>query len=478
MTEPMTGPTAVSDKVERWAVHELALPGPADGNPFADVELRVTYRFRNRVVTVDGFYDGDGVYRARFMPDREGRWEYVTSSSAPELDGHRGELLCTPPGPGNHGPVGVHGAHHFAYADGTRYDCIGTTCYHWTYESQELQELTLEGLRGSPFDKVRMCLLPTNGMRPDRLPFVGNEPGQVDVSRFDVEFFRHFEGRVADLLALGIQADLILFHPYDKGFWGFDGLTPEQDAHFLKYVVARLGAYRNVWWSLSNEYDFNRNKTIADWDRLLQLVQRHDPYQRLRSIHNGTKMYEIFSPYDFTKPWITHQSVQHWDGGEVGAWRACPKPVVLDEIGYEGNAGRRWGNLTAQELVHRFWQGMTLGGYVGHGESFVDRETRAWISIGGRLYGESSPRLAFLRDFMAGLPRLANGDVDPARCVLHYVGDRQPASVELDLPADAEYRVELIDTFAMTVEEVPGRFRGRSTIPLPQRPYLVLRGVR
>jgi uncharacterized protein DUF5060/uncharacterized protein DUF5605/uncharacterized protein DUF4038 len=455
-------------KVERWGMHELTLSGPADGNPFADVELRVAYRYRNRVVTVDGFYDGDGVYRARFMPDREGRWEYVTRSSTPDLDGHRGSFHCVPPGPGNHGPVGVHGAHHFAYADGTRYDCIGTTCYHWTYESKEIQELTLASLRAAPFDKVRMCLLPTDSMRPDRTPFAGPDS-------FDPAFFRHFESRVADLLELGIQADLILFHPYDRGVWGFDRMSPEQDAAYLRYVVARLAAYRNVWWSLSNEYDFNHNKTIADWDRLLQLVQRFDPYQRLRSIHNGTKMYEVFTPYDFTKPWITHQSVQHWDGAEVAAWRSCPKPVVIDEIGYEGNAGRRWGNLTASELVHRFWQGMALGGYVGHGESFVDRETRAWISVGGRLYGESPARIAFLREVMAGLPRRPDGDLD---CILHYLGDRQPSSVELDLPTDASYRFDLIDTMAMTISELPGRFSGRCRISLPASPYLALRGVR
>jgi hypothetical protein len=455
-------------KVERWGMHDLTLSGPADGNPFADVELRVAYRYRNRVVTVDGFYDGDGVYRARFMPDREGRWEYVTRSSAPDLDGLRGSFDCIPPGPGNHGPVGVQGAHHFAYADGTRYDCIGTTCYHWTYESKEIQELTLASLREAPFDKVRMCLLPTDSMRPDRTPFAGPDS-------FDPAFFRHFESRVADLLELGIQADLILFHPYDRGVWGFDRMTFEEDAAYVKYVVARLAAYRNVWWSMSNEYDFNHNKTVADWDRLLQLVQRLDPYQRLRSIHNGTKMYEVFTPYDFTKPWITHQSVQHWDGAEVAAWRACPKPVVIDEIGYEGNAGRRWGNLTASELVHRFWQGMALGGYVGHGESFVDRQTRAWISVGGRLYGESPARIAFLRSIMAELPRRPDGDLD---CILHYLGDRQPSSVELDLPTDASYRFDLIDTMAMTISELPGRFSGRCRIPLPARPYLALRGVR
>ena len=29
-------------------------------------------------------------------------------------------------------------------------------------------------------------------------------------------------------------------------------LTP--DFHFIRYIVARLGAYSNVWWSMSNEW--------------------------------------------------------------------------------------------------------------------------------------------------------------------------------------------------------------------------------
>ena len=85
--------------IEKWGLHELTLSGPSEvpgGNPFADVEFQVTYQFRNRMVTVDGFYDGDGTYRARFSPDREGDWSYITSSSAAELDGHRGTFTCAP----------------------------------------------------------------------------------------------------------------------------------------------------------------------------------------------------------------------------------------------------------------------------------------------------------------------------------------------------------------------------------------------
>ncbi len=58
---------------------------------------------------------------------------------------------------------------------------------------------------------------------------------------------------------------------------------------------------------MANEYDLMENKSIADWDRFFRIVQESDPYQHLRSIHNCRGF------YDHSKPWVTHQSVQHSD---------------------------------------------------------------------------------------------------------------------------------------------------------------------
>ena len=38
-------------------------------------------------------------------------------------------------------------------------------------------------------------------------------------------------------------------------------MTKEQDDFYWNYVIARFSAYRNVWWSLANEYDLMKNKT-------------------------------------------------------------------------------------------------------------------------------------------------------------------------------------------------------------------------
>ncbi|MEU9202850.1 DUF5060 domain-containing protein [Streptomyces sp. NPDC048332] len=462
--------------VERWGTFELTLDGPADGNPYRDVEFGAQFRHGHRVVPVDGFYDGGGVYRVRFMPDREGAWTYTTRSHVPALDGTTGGFTCTPAGPDNHGPVRIAGPRTFRYADGTRYLPFGTTCYHWTHdEDPRAEEETLRTLAASPFNKLRMCLLPTLDMTPPRLVFPGTGPGRpgpgkLDRSRFDPAFFAHFEARVRDLLELGVEADVIILHPYDKGHWGVDDMSPEEDLFLVRYVVARLAAYRNVWWSVANEYDFNKAKTVEDWTRIGQYVQRRDPYQHLRSIHNGTRMYEYEQIYDFRHAWTTHQSIQHWDARMAPEWLdAVSKPVVIDEIGYEGVLGRRWGNLSGRVLLRQFWHGMAAGAYVGHGECFPEQDPDdwAWISRGGRLHGEIPERLAFQRRLWEESP--------DAR--FRYFGDRLHRHYDVELPDDGAPRVlDLIDTWNMTVSALPGGpHRGTVRVPLDHRPDLALR---
>src|SRR5207244_2231948 len=92
--------------------------------------------------------------------------------------------------------------------------------------------------------------------------------------------------------------------PYGQS-WGFDVMDAAADDRYLRYVVARFAAYRNVWWSMANEYDFLRTKTESDWDRFFQIVQQSDPYDHLRSIHNGHLL------YDNNHPWVTHASIQN-----------------------------------------------------------------------------------------------------------------------------------------------------------------------
>src|SRR5437773_3663500 len=246
---PANGTFAAEQTVEQWSKYEVTLKGPTNGNPFLDVRFAARFAKGYDSIEVPGFYDGDGNYRVRFMPEKQGTWKYETASSAPEIKGRTGEFTVAKPSPSNHGPVRVANTFHFAYADGTSYKQLGTTCYVCTHQPEALQEQTLKTLATSPFNKIRFCVFPKryswNTNEPPMYPFEGT-PRRFDTSRFNPKFFQHFERRILDLQKLGIEADVILFHPYDEGHWGFDRMLANVDDRYLRYVVARLAAFRNV----------------------------------------------------------------------------------------------------------------------------------------------------------------------------------------------------------------------------------------
>ena len=526
--------------VEKWDFVEFAFACEYAGNPFTEVTLEAVFTRQDRQVEkaaaafkVSGFYDGDGVFKIRFMPDEEGAWRYVTHSNVGGLDGREGEFVCSAPAANNHGPVRAVGLR-FKYEDGTPYLPVGTTCYVWNLQGDELEEQTLKTLEQAPFNKMRMCVFPKrysfNRNEPPNYPFpkkagVGEAPREPaaqqafqrveppddwDFSRFNPAYFQRLEKRILDLRERGIEADLIVFHPYDFGAWGFDQMPAEVNDRYLRYLAARLSAFRNLWWSFANEYDLFPNRTMEDWDHFMQLVQQEDPYNHLRSIHN------CGSFYDYGKPWVTHCSIQNGVIHRVPVWlKKYNKPVVIDECGYEGNIHMSWGDLSPEEMVFRFWLGFTLGGAVGHGETYVNAEEVLWWSKGGQLHGESAPRIAFLRKIFEQAPALTafekvdlefvnlmNGGLGPIfdslrkdekmaiaaagfGCeasgynldegyYLFYYGLHQPALQMFNLQGGV-FQVDVIDTWNMTVEMVMEGASGQVSVPLPGRKYMVVR---
>ena len=105
--------------------------------------------------------------------------------------------------------------------------------------------------------------------------------------------------------------------------------------------------------------------------------------------------------FDHRKPWIDHVCIQNWNVKRTTEWRReWGKPVVNDELEYEGDIQLAWGNISAQELVHRFWITVTRGGYAGHGETYMHPQDLLWWAKGGELRGESWKRVGFLREIV------------------------------------------------------------------------------
>ena len=500
-------------QTERWDRFEVSFTASVKGNPF-DVNLSAVFTNGSDRIVVRGFYDGDDTFRLRFMPCSEGRWTYVTSSNVPALNRKKGSFECIPATGNNHGPVGVNPSdqHGFAYADGTVFHPVGTTAYVWNHQTESRQEQTLRSLEAARFNKVRMCIFPKYYSlvheTPELFPFV-KEGDSFDFETPDPAYWRHLEYLLDRMEAIGIQADLILFHPYDKGHWGFDHMSQEQNLRYLDYCEARLASFRNVWWSLANEYDYCTAKSSDDWTELIARVNGNDPYGHLVSIHGSTAKY-----YPYWNGGLTHTSIQDEapveDFGRAATLRNIyPMPVVMDEVCYEGNLSSRWGRLSGQEMLHRIWQGLIAGIYVTHGECYQfeagDFDDIFWAK-GGEWRGESWKRIGFTRSIIDPLPRsleLADTSRDHQTATdgegnyYVYFGTRTQDSWTFNIPAKCagyekpsagtKFKVEVIDTWNMTVKELPEIFElapasdyrmydtQHRKIRLPLTPYILLR---
>ncbi len=414
---------------------------------------------------------------------------------------------------------------HFEYEDGTYYYPFGTTIYALAHQTEALIDETFETLKGSPFNKVRMCVFPKhyqyNNNEPLFYPFEKRGDGTWDTERPVDAFWDNLEKCIRRLDDLEIQCDLILFHSYDN--WGFATMGREDNLRYLEYCLERLGNLDNVWWSLANGYDLLLSQiSMDDWYEIEEFVASHNPKGHLISNHN------CFRTWDMGRKNITHGSYQiKYPTFVADRILKYNKPICVDECCYEGNLPEAWGNLSAEEMTARLWMAIASGAYCTHGETFIDENDIVWWAKGGKLKGRSPERIGFLRDIVESLPApikpykaapfefmdnlpdevKANFDATPAgssfalaiaqadpeeNAVLEvfeheYTGRSQDCSVlikylyqrcqafdRLSLPEGKTYKVEVIDTWNMTRTTVSEKASGMIRVDLPGKPYMAV----
>ncbi len=498
--------------MRQYEMFELELKGKEPEGSFVDIDLEAVFSCEGECKAVKGFYAGNGIYKVRFLPEKAGTYTWKVTGI---LDQEGAEhCACADSRQNIHGPVRTADMH-FTYADGTPYYPFGTTVYALFHQEDQLTAQTMESLQDTPFNKVRFCVFPKhydfNHNEPPYFAFEKKEDGGWDVNRPCFAFWERLEKILIQFGKMGVQADLILFHPYDR--WGFAKMPQADNLIYLDYLLRRIAAFPNVWWSLANEYDLCEAKTITDWEQIEEFVAEHDPYHHLLSNHN------CFKNWDFTRPNVTHASIQSKVLNKVAGWRRLyRKPVVIDECCYEGNIQHIWGSISGREMTYRFWRVVTMGGYCTHGETFLDPEHEIlWWSRGGQLKGESPARIAFLKKIVEQLPgpiepiesrimQLVNmsakekaqflqqadhfgkailrmGDEISDFCNSEFVYqghcgedayltfyDRRTCAEDmLELPKTHCYKVELIDTWEMTRTVLFEKACGKTKLSLPGR---------
>ena len=434
-------------EVERWDTHELSLEAAGSyDNPFRDVEVTatLTHTPSGRALMANGFHDGDKSWRVRLMPSELGTWEYRTRSSDRGLDGQTGTLECVPAvKPYLRGPLQPRGSHFF-YADGSPCFLVSTR-FSCQFADPAVWPPLIEFLRRHRINRVLFMVGGVHGMF-DRL----YGPGP-DFWRYDVTRFRAVDAFVDALRRAGILA-APYFYYFNDGVQR--GLTLEQDLAYLRYGMARLGAYANVMPVLSNEVEQKTTGRNDQYDLschtwanevgpyLAKLsvfglpVTVHDPMETMQAVRPS--FYTLL--YDWPFPWTSHMLRQ----AQLCALSVTPEisdeipeqrwpityntrgyarhnqllidlrrfgiPVVNEEPGYEmkGHTSdlqkidpRPFNTQTTETLIPTFWTATCASGYCmwGHMGTYVTEDP-----LPAAQDSETPRVLRVLHDCVAQLP--------------------------------------------------------------------------
>jgi hypothetical protein len=368
-------------------------------DPFRAVSLTGTFGGRD----VTGFCDArDGsVYRVRFMPTEAGRYEYtVTFRHGETEETFSGTFTATDAG--RKGLVRAEGWHFVWSGTGEPFFWNGTTAYMMAGLSESEMLAAVDRMGRLGVNHLRVALCPTRqkdggrwyepqvapdetfsylyGPWLDRRPDSQTEP-DWDLTRFDVAYWQKYERLLERARQYDIAVQVVFFvdaqepqnYPFDRERLGDD---PDERRYFA-YAAARLAAFSNVEWCLTNEWKLFRPD---EWvDAVGAYLRSQDPYGHLMTVHG----HGVF-PFR-TSEWCTHALFQVWDEHGGYKWTLEKRaeqeatgriiPQVNEEYGYEDHYPGPWGEgrvapaRNAWSRVRVAWEITMGGGWQTTGES-------------------------------------------------------------------------------------------------------------
>lgn len=291
---------------QQWSVLEITFSASdTTANPFAVTLGCALTDIDGRTLRVPGFYDGRGIWKVRFTPDRPGRWRATTYSSLPELSGIERTLHIADPDTGARGAIRIDAQNpqRLAYQNGRPYHALAFEA-DWLFaldygdpELPKTREL-LGHARQNGFNQVVMNVyaFDVNWAKDPTLPPELDYGGRLAIypfggtntaphhSRLNVDFFRHLD-RVIELLdAQGMVAHLMIY-VWNKGV-NWPAAYSEEDNQYFDYIIKRYQAYPNVLWDISKEalgYGHDDIDYITD---RIERLRRLDAHERLITVHD------------------------------------------------------------------------------------------------------------------------------------------------------------------------------------------------
>ncbi len=502
---------------------------PMAGNPFADATLTgMLHPPGEPSIRVTGFADSmDGsVFRIRLLARKPGRYTYdLRFQSKTANEPYHGAFIATESR--RKGLVQVDAAYptHFQWSGtGERYFWNGLTTYAllgWKdedyihkiidraaqYKVSRLR-VTLNGPRVEnamrwyepvkPGKEFRFLFGPWPAAKPDEV----KDPG-YDITRFDVEFWRKVDRTIAYAREKDVVISVIFFlDGQDPGAdpFGKEKRYAPEAFRYYSYAAARLAAYTNVAWDVTNEWHLFRD---AWWvERMGTHLKASDPYGHILSSHGRGEF-----PWRLSQ-WPDFAMYQIWD--EAGGYEPMlkrrnaqialgrPLPQINEEYGYEDHYPVKWGgnrrppSRSADNRRRMAWQISMAGAYQTTGERANSGEGEngkptpgGWINGG---FEESMTMLAGYRhlvDFFLSIPYY---ELEPSQAlgldgalVLAKAGERYVVYFPnggkggVRLPQGA-YRSRWFDprTVAWTTGPALNEGEARLEAPMPNQDWVLL----
>jgi len=334
-------------------------------NPYFDVEIQIVFeRPDGSKVSVDGFYDGRGTFKARAYCDTVGQWRWKSSSNVDDLD-NKGAVFDVEPS-SLPGKLRLHreDRRQFAYDNGQWFLHIGDTGYRYVTQTEPKWRQYIDQAARMGATKIRawFCqgrsdvqILFSNGRKELNLAYWQEIDRRL---QYALEKHPHI---IFKLIPYGEDTEeLRRYEAGDKG------------ARLIaRYAQARFSGLPNIHWCISNDREIvpggkltGRKVLRRTIDRLGKDVAAREPWGTLLTNHQSR-----FKGYDFVDAeWsdiIMLEDMDQVDGRlfkEYYGRRA--EPMVLDEDRYE-----HWRNPKHDRYFFRrlMWASLLSGGHATYG---------------------------------------------------------------------------------------------------------------
>lgn len=314
--------------------------------------VAVTFDFTDgkSTVSVPGFWDGGGAWRARARL-APGEWQYLVSSKPPiqGIEGATGRVIAKDVARNEfdrRGPLKPNApGTHFVHADGTPFFWMGDACWNGPlFAAPGDWQHYLTTRQRQRFSVIQFTMIaPWTGAASDaesRQAFRRRERVEIEP-----EFFRRVDERIDTINGKGLlAAPVILWAATGADNPGF-GLNAEQVAFISRYVYARYHAH-DVAWLLAGDGKYG-GAGVARWTKIGRSVFGDQPENPV-TLHPA-KLHWPFEEYR-KEPWLgfcgyntglgDNDDTNAWthSGDQAKNWRQQPvRPILNLDLPWEGS---------------------------------------------------------------------------------------------------------------------------------------------